>query len=255
MYGRNLTARQEEISCFSAYVWYDIFMIICGYEKFSMVDYDDKIACTIFTGGCNFRCPFCHNGALVIGDVAAQRIDEEEVIDYLIKRRGMVDAVCVSGGEPTLQPDLGDFLRKVRDLGYLTKLDTNGLRPDVVKNLIDNGLLDYIAMDIKNSPEKYHITTGVKDVDMEKIRQSVDIIMSSGIDYEFRTTMMDELHTAEDMRAIASWIEGAKRYYLQKYKDNEGCIEHGYNPVDLKTAKQYLALFEGKVSKLGLRGY
>ena len=129
-------------------------MIVCGYEKFSMVDFDEKIACTVFTGGCNFRCPFCQNGALVVGNVKAEQIDENEVFDYLQKRKGLVDAVCVTGGEPTLQPDLKDFLRQVRDMGYLTKLDTNGLRPDVLKSVLDEKLVDYVAMDVKNGKNK-----------------------------------------------------------------------------------------------------
>ena len=151
-------------------------MKINGYEKFSMVDFEGKIACTVFTGGCNLRCPFCHNGSLVIGDVKANQIDDGEVMEYLEKRRGLVDAVSVTGGEATLQPDLADFLRRVRALGYITKLDTNGLRPDVLKSLLDEGLVDYVAMDIKNSPEKYAFTTGLKCVDLDKINESMRII-------------------------------------------------------------------------------
>ena len=165
-------------------------MIVCGFEKFSMVDYDGKIACTVFTGGCNFRCPFCHNGALVVGDVKSPEISIDEVFDYLAKRKGLVDAVCVTGGEATLQPDLAEFYEKVRAMGYATKLDTNGLRPDVLKDLLDRGLLDYVAMDIKNSKAKYALTTGVKNVDLAKIEESVNILKNSNVDYEFRTTLI-----------------------------------------------------------------
>lgn len=230
-------------------------MIVCGFEKFSMVDYNSKIACTVFTGGCNFRCPFCHNGALVVGDIKQQQIDIEEVYDYLSKRKGLVDAVCVTGGEATLQPDLAKFYRNVRKLGYLTKLDTNGLRPDVLSSLIDEGLLDYVAMDIKNSKEKYAFTTGVASIDISQIEQSVNVLKNSSIDYEFRTTLIKEFHTHEDMRAIADWISGAKQYFVQKYKDNEGCISHGYTFVEKDEAESWLQLFKDKVQFVDKRGY
>jgi len=230
-------------------------MIICGFEKFSMVDYADKICCTVFTGGCNFRCPFCHNGSLVIGDVTANRIDENKVFDYLEKRRGLVDAVSVTGGEATLQPDLDVFFRRVRELGYLTKLDTNGLNPSVLERLLAENLLDYVAMDIKNSPEKYPLTTGLKSVDMDKINESMRLIKESETDGEFRTTLIEEFHTADDMREIADWVCGAKRYYIQNYKDSEGCIEHGYHPVPKSRAEEYLLMFKDKVRITGLRGF
>ncbi len=220
-----------------------------------MVDFDEKIACTVFTGGCNFRCPFCHNGALVVGDVKAEQIDENEVFDYLQKRKGLVDAVCVTGGEPTLQPDLKDFLRKVRDMGYLTKLDTNGLRPDVLKSVLDEKLVDYVAMDVKNSLKKYALTVGLNVVDTEKIKESINMLLNGSVDYEFRTTLMKEFHTTDDMRDIAALINGAKKYFMQKYKDNEECIEHGFSPVEKDETENFKSFFDGKVSKIGLRGY
>ncbi|MCQ2409106.1 MAG: anaerobic ribonucleoside-triphosphate reductase activating protein [Clostridia bacterium] len=230
-------------------------MIICGIEKFSMVDYDTKIACTVFTGGCNFRCPFCHNGELVVGNFAANQISEDYVLDYLEKRKGLVDAVCVTGGEATLQKDLPEFYEKVRKLGYMTKLDTNGLKPDTLKSLIDNNLLDYVAMDIKNSKAKYPLTTGVENVDMSKIEASVDILKSGAVDYEFRTTLIKEFHTAEDIKEISEWISGAKRYFMQHYKDNEGCISHGYTPVEKAEAEEFKKLFDNKVQIIGMRGF
>lgn len=220
-----------------------------------MVDFDGAIACTVFTGGCNFRCPFCHNAALVVGNVKAQQIDESEVFDYLSKRKGLVDAVCVTGGEPTLQPDLCDFLAKVRDMGYATKLDTNGLRPDVLKEVLDKKLVDYVAMDVKNSPEKYAHTVGVLNVDMGKILQSMQMLKDSGIDFEFRTTVIKEFHTADDMQKIAYLVSGAPRYFIQKYNDNDGCIAHGYTPVDKADAESFKRYFEGKVGFVALRGY
>lgn len=220
-----------------------------------MVDFDGKIACTVFTGGCNFRCPFCHNAPLVVGNLKSQQIDESEVFDYLQKRKGLVDAVCVTGGEPTLQPDLCDFLAKVRSMGYATKLDTNGLRPDVLKAVLDDKLVDYVAMDVKNSPEKYAHTVGVQNVDMSKILNSIQLLKDSGIDFEFRTTLIKEFHTSDDVQKIAYLVSGAPRYFLQKYNDNDGCIAHGYTPVPKAEAESYKAFFADKVGIVSLRGY
>lgn len=220
-----------------------------------MVDFDEKIACTVFTGGCNFRCPFCHNGALVVGNVKAEQIDENEVFDYLEKRKGLVDAVCVTGGEPTLQSDLKDFLRKVRDMGYLTKLDTNGLRPDVLKDVLKEKLVDYVAMDVKNSLQKYAVTVGLESVDTSKITESIDTLLSGDVEYEFRTTLIKEFHTTEDIEKIADTINGAQRYFMQKYKDNEECISHGFSPIEKDEAEKFKTFFDGKVAKIGLRGY
>lgn len=220
-----------------------------------MVDFDGKIACTVFTGGCNFRCPFCHNAPLVVGNLKSQQIDESEVFDYLQKRKGLVDAVCVTGGEPTLQPDLCDFLAKVRSMGYATKLDTNGLRPDVLKAVLDDKLVDYVAMDVKNSPEKYAHTVGVQNVDMGKILSSIQLLKDSGIDFEFRTTLIKEFHTSDDVQKIAYLVSGAPRYFMQKYNDNDGCIAHGYTPVPEAEAESYKEFFVGKVGMVSLRGY
>ena len=230
-------------------------MIVCGFEKFSMVDYDGKIACTVFTGGCNFRCPFCHNGSLVIGDVKSQEISLDEVFDYLEKRKGLVDAVCATGGEATLQHGLDEFYAKVRDMGYATKLDTNGLRPDVLKDLLNKNLLDYVAMDIKNSKAKYAMTTGIPQVDLDKISESVEMLKNSKIDYEFRTTLIKEFHTERDMREIADWVSGAKRYFMQHYNDTEGCISHGFTDFTKEETQAFLPLFEGRVGQVGIRGF
>lgn len=221
-----------------------------------MVDFGDKISCSVFTGGCNMRCPFCHNGALVVGDLNEQpSYSEDEVLSYLKMRKGLVDAVCVTGGEATLQPDLPEFLYKVKQLGYITKVDSNGLRPDILKSLLDKQLVDYMAMDIKNSPEKYAYTTGIKNIDLDKIFKSVDIIKTYAPDYEFRTTVIKEFHSIDDMRKIADWLDGAKKYVLQKYVDSEGCISHGYTAVDKPLAEEFLSAFKGKIPTLALRGY
>lgn len=220
-----------------------------------MVDYDGNIACTVFTGGCNFRCPFCHNAPLVLGNIKEREICADDIFDYLCKRKGLVDAVCVTGGEPTLHNDLSDFYRQVRQLGYKTKLDTNGTNPDILANLIESGLLDYVAMDIKNSKQKYALTVGERDVDLNSIEKSVEVLKSSGVDHEFRTTLIKEFHCYDDMERIAEWIRGAKRYYLQKYNDNEGCISHGFSEIPRKEAEDFVKAFEGKVGYAGLRGY
>lgn len=219
-----------------------------------MVDFGDKISCTVFTYGCNMRCPFCHNGALVVGDGDGEVL-EDEIFDYLKKRKGLVDAVCVTGGESTLQKDLPEFLKKVRELGYIIKVDSNGLDPEMLETLIDRDLVDYLAMDIKNSLEKYPLTTGLKKVDLKKIRRSIELLMTRAKDYEFRTTVIKEFHTKEDMQNIAELLCGAKKYVLQKYVDSEGCISHGFTAYEKPEAEELLKLFEGKVDNLLLRGY
>lgn len=230
-------------------------MLISGIEKFSMVDFGDKISCTVFTPGCNFRCPFCQNGALVTDAAEQPLLDEEEIFDYLKKRRGLVDAVCVTGGEATLQTGLDEFFARAHELGYITKLDSNGLKPDVIESLLDDGLVDYVAMDIKNSPAKYAETCGLNDIDLSIIDRSIRIIMNKAKGYEFRTTIIKEFHSADDFAAIADWIRGAKRYFMQKYKDSEGCISHGYTPIEKPEAEEYAKLFEGKVDYVGFRGF
>lgn len=228
-------------------------MVICGIEKFSMVDYDGYIACTLFTSGCNFRCPFCHNSSLVMG--GATRIDESEVFDYLKKRKGLVDAVCITGGEPTLHKDLPAFITQLKALGYKIKLDTNGTNPAMLKELIDAKLIDYVAMDIKNSFDKYMLTAGVKEVDLSAIKESIDILMSSSIGYEFRTTLIREYHDIDDIKAIANLLKGANKYFLQKYKDSDECISHGFSEIDKEEVDIYVDYLNKSIKTVGVRGY
>ncbi|TSD02196.1 MAG: Uncharacterized protein Athens071425_116 [Parcubacteria group bacterium Athens0714_25] len=194
-------------------------MMLGGFQKFTMVDYPGKLAATVFTVGCSFRCPFCHNPELVsniqypISDAA-----EDDFFEFLKIRKGKLEAVCITGGEPTIQPDIIPFIEKIKAMGFLVKLDSNGTRPDVLRKIIDKKIVDYIAMDIKNAPEKYSETTGVV-ADIERVKLSVDLIMNSGIDYEFRTTVVPGLHEEKDFDKIAVWIDGAKKYYLQEYRD------------------------------------
>ncbi len=199
-------------------------MIIHGFQKMTLLDYPGKVACTLFTAACNLRCPFCHNAGLVTKIQNDERINEEEIFSYLKKRQGILDGICITGGEPTLQHDLPDFIRTVRALGYAVKLDTNGTSPDLLARLIDEGLVDYVAMDIKNAPEKYALTVGVPDFDLAPIQKSIDLLLEGRVDFEFRTTVVAEYHTPEDIGQIARWTRGAPRYFLQPFVDSGNLI-------------------------------
>lgn len=227
-------------------------MKISGFQKLSLVDFDGHISATIFVSGCNFACPFCHNAGLVNG--SEPQISESEVLDYLSKRFGLLDGVCISGGEPTLYPDLPKFIAKLKYIGYLVKLDTNGTNPEMVKYLVENKLVDYIAMDIKNSEDNYIKTIG-KDYDFGKIKTTIEYIMNCEIDYEFRTTLVKNLHTLEDIQKIAKLIAGAKKYYLQKFVDSGNCISSGLTEIDKKTATEYLEYLQKFIPSTKLRGY
>ncbi len=198
-------------------------MNIGGYQKLTLIDFPGHLATTVFTVGCNFHCPFCHNPELVLGASqlasGTENKTEREFFEFLKKRKGKLEGVCITGGEPTLQPDLVQFIQKVRALGYLVKLDTNGARPDILKKLLDLKLLDFVAMDIKNQPARYSETVGLK-VDIERIRLSVDLIKNSRLLYEFRTTVVPGIHTEKDFLKIAKWLSGAKAYYLQEYRED-----------------------------------
>lgn len=221
-------------------------MKICGFQKMTMLDYPGKVACTVFTGGCNFRCPFCHN-ALLVTDIDENTLfNEDEIISYLYKRKGIIDGVCITGGEPLLQKDIKDFLVKVKQTGMPVKLDTNGSYPDKLRDLVESGLIDYVAMDIKNSKEKYPLTVGIPGYDISKIEESVDFLLSHAVEYEFRTTVVREFHTAEDISDITKWISGAEKYFLQGFVDSGNLIGSGmsaFRPqemVELCAVAQYL---------------
>ena len=204
---------------------------IQGYQTLTMLDFPGHTACTVFTGGCNLRCPFCHNVPLVLGD-DDPAVKEADFFAFLEKRRGILDGVAVTGGEPLMQRDLGDFLKQIRSRGFLVKLDTNGFFPDRLAALLEEGLLDYVAMDVKNRPEKYPETCGVKSLDLSKAARSIALLKESGVDYEFRTTVVREFHTVADIEAAAKWIAGAKRYYLQAFKDSGILLEGSSSAVD-----------------------
>lgn len=196
-------------------------MRIGGFQKLTLIDYPGKIATTVFTIGCSFKCPFCHNPELVIKSEFLPWVGvEEEFFAHLEKRKGKLDGVCITGGEPTIQPDIIEFIKKIKDMGYLVKLDTNGTNPDILKKLYDLKLLDFVATDIKNAPDRYNDTVGLKS-NMENVKKSVAMIMNSGVPYEFRTTVVPGIHTEEDFDAIVDWIDGADAYYLQEYRSGK----------------------------------
>ena len=227
-------------------------MKISGLQKLSLVDFDGHMAATIFVSGCNFACPFCHNSRLVNGQ--EEIIPRSEVIEYLEKRKNMLDAVCISGGEPTLYKDLPDLVREIKSMGDLIKLDTNGTNPAMIRELYQENLIDYIAMDIKNSYEKYPITAG-KCIDLDNIKKSIKYIMSCGIDYEFRTTLIREFHNFEDIKDIATMIKSAPKYFLQKFEDSGECIESGLNPIPKDEVLEYQKYLEKHIKNVNLRGY
>ena len=228
-------------------------MDFVGIDKFSLLDYDERVSVVLFAPTCNYRCPFCHNGLSVLGN--NQAIPFDEILDFLKSRVGLIDAVVVSGGEPTLMPDVIDKIEKIKELGFEIKLDSNGTNPDVLRELLRKNLINYIAMDIKNSEEKYPETVGVKNPLMDKIKESISIIMNSGIDYEFRTTLVSEYHSKESIEKMGELIKGAKRLFLQKFVDREGCIKKGLHPVEEVWASSYKDILSKFVDKVELRGY
>lgn len=210
-------------------------MQIHGFQKTTLLDFPGHIASTVFTGGCNFCCPYCHNGNLVLRPGEMPVISQDEILAHLEKRRTILDGVCITGGEPTLQPDLEEFIRKIKALELKVKLDTNGYRPEILMDLCKQGLIDYVAMDIKGTPEQYEEITGVKPWDFNKIQASIYFLMSGEVPYEFRTTVVREFHSLEDLLEISGWISGARAYYLQNYQDSEQVIVRGFMGMNRKS--------------------
>lgn len=230
-------------------------MDIYGLEKLSLVDYDGFVAATVFTGSCNFRCGFCHNSALVLDSKSLPIIPESEILDYLKKRKGVLEGLCITGGEPTLNPDLPEFIKKVKDIGYKVKVDTNGTNPEMVKLLVKEGLADYFAIDIKNDRENYAEIIGFKTFDTSKIEKTVEFLLSGATKYEFRTTLIAEYHKAENIKRIGEWIKGADKYFMQKFKSGDNCISQDLSPVSEETAKEFLEIARPFVKHAALRGY
>ena len=228
-------------------------MKIYGLQKMTLLDFPGHVACTVFLGGCDFRCPFCHNFELADGS-ARPVMDEEELFVFLEKRKGLLDGVAVTGGEPCLHGDLPDLLRKIRDMGFMTKLDTNGNHPEVLRQILEEGLADYVAMDIKNSPARYAQTAGLAEFDLSRVRESVRLLMEGAPAYEFRTTVVREFHRADDFEAIGQWIAGAQAYYLQCFTDRDTVPYGNLHAPDEEEMEEYRRIAAAFVPNTQLRG-
>ena len=230
-------------------------MQIHGLNKTTLLDYPEHVACTVFCGHCNFRCPFCQNADLVLAPTSQPCISEEDFFSFLSKRKGMLEGVCITGGEPTLHKDLPDFIARIKEQGLLVKLDTNGYHPEILKKLMEENLIDYVAMDLKSSKEGYALSAGLQNFDLKAIEDSVALLMSGNLAYEFRTTVVKELHCMEDFASIAQWIKGCRAYYLQSYTESGAILQYAlpeearilkasqlnpYTPEELKTIVAFL---------------
>ena len=216
-------------------------MILGGLQKLTLLDFPGTVACTVFTVGCNLRCPFCHNPALVFNPPEDMRISEDEFFAFLKKRQGILDGVAITGGEPLLHADIGEFIAKIKAMGYKVKLDTNGTFPDRLEKILDEGNVDYIAMDLKNTFDKYAKTVGIENFDVSLIKRSIELIQKSGVAYEFRTTVVSPLHEAGDFETIAKQVEGTERYFLQSFVDS-GELLNGEGLTEMPKAELEKAL-------------
>ncbi len=228
-------------------------MLIHGLQKMTLLDYPEHVACTVFFGGCDFRCPYCHNYELVDGS-APPVMEEDEFFKFLKKRQGILDGVAITGGEPLMRKDLKDFIRRIKSLGFLVKLDTNGYHPDRLKELLDEKLIDYIAMDVKNSFAKYQTTVGFSDINLSLIKESIVLIMESGLEYEFRTTVVGTLHEPSDFEEIGSTICGAKRYYLQQFVERDTVPDKSLRAPTAEEMELFLSISRKYVANAAIRG-
>lgn len=235
-------------------------MLILGLQKMTLLDFPGKIACTVFLGGCNFRCPFCHNASLAMPDGTGEAIPLEDFLAFLDSRRGRLQGVCISGGEPTLHHDLPELIREIKSRGFAVKLDTNGTNPEMLSSLINNGLIDYVAMDIKNSPDRYFESIGNSKFEIrnskliENVEASASILMEGRVDFEFRTTLVKELNSAEDMEKIGKWIQGAEKYFLQTYRDEGDLIEGGFTAYNREETEVLLEIVRKYLPNAEIRG-
>ena len=229
-------------------------MPILGLQKLSLLDFPGKVAATVFTGGCDLRCPFCHNAPLVLPGRGASALDAGAVLDFLASRRGLLDGMVLSGGEPLLQPDAADFLAEVKAMGFAVKLDTNGCHPDALADILDRRLADYVAMDIKNSLEKYPWTVGVPGFDTAPVERSARLLMEGPADYEFRTTLVRPFHEVGDMETIGRWLRGARRYYLQAFVDSGDLVGGGCAPFTPEEMEGFLQAARPFFQSVALRG-
>ncbi len=230
-------------------------MHIAGFQKITLLDFPGKVACTVFTAGCNLRCPFCHNASLVTHIDAQASFSQEEILAYLDKRRGMLDGVCITGGEPLLQKDIAAFIRRIKALGLLVKLDTNGTLPEELRAMIDEGLLDYVAVDIKHTPERYAEVVGIENFDVTPIQKTVALLAEGRVPYEFRTTVVREFHDVKDIEQMTRLLDGAPRYFLQTFTDSGdliGCSSMTAQPREVM--QQMMSVAKTHISEVGIRG-
>lgn len=235
-------------------LWRGTKMDFYGLQKMTLLDFPKKVACTVFTGGCNFRCPFCHNALLVTKLCRDDIFSEQDILDFLKKREGLLDGVCVTGGEPLMQKELPAFLEKVKAMGFAVKVDTNGSFPDLLKTIMGSGLCDYVAMDIKNSKEKYAETVGIPDFDTSPIERSVEILKSGAVPFEFRTTVVKELHGIPDIEAIAKWISPAENFFLQQFVDSGDLIGRGLSAHSTATLEKMRDAASEYIPNVQIRG-
>lgn len=237
-------------------------MKIHGLQKMTLLDFPEHVACTVFLGGCDLRCPYCHNYELATGKVPPV-MEEEELLAFLAKRKGLLDGVAITGGEPCLHRDLPDFIARIRALGFAVKLDTNGTHPDILREVLEKGLVDYVAMDVKNSPARYALTAGLTEKETDEnsepafvsaVRESIRILMESGVDYEFRTTVVEELHREEDFEEIGALIKGAKRYFLQCFTDRDTVPYAGLSAPSKAKLEACAAIVRRYVGDVKIRG-
>ncbi|MFT4106861.1 MAG: anaerobic ribonucleoside-triphosphate reductase activating protein [Lacrimispora sp.] len=228
-------------------------MKICGLQKTTLLDFPGHVAATVFLDRCNFRCPFCHNSGLLDGSAEAL-FSQEEVLDFLKKRKGILEGVCITGGEPTLAADLEPFIREIRELGYLVKLDTNGYRPKVLKNLVLSGLLDYVAMDIKAGRENYSKAAGKENIDIKNIEESVSFLMSGKVPYEFRTTAVKGIHELSDFSDVGKWLAGSSPYYLQNFEDSGQILCPGFQSFSREELEEFLDVLKPFLPDAVMRG-
>ncbi len=232
----------------------EIKMQICGLNKTTLLDYPEHVAATVFTGGCNFCCPFCHNGDLVLNPHKVPLISEEELFAFLEKRKGILDGVCITGGEPTLQRDLPKLIDRIKEMGYLVKLDTNGSAPEVLEMLFKDRMLDYVAMDIKASKENYARACGLASMDIGRIEASAQLLMGNETSYEFRTTVVRGLHEKEDFEKIGQWLKGNKAYFLQAYRDSENVIQGGFTQHTKEEMDIFAVTLRNYMERVEIRG-
>ena len=230
-------------------------MLFAGLQKLTLLDYPGHTACTVFTQGCDFRCPFCHNASLLETGVTPEYpVEESEILSFLKKRQGTLDGVAITGGEPLLHPELRDFILRVRELGFKVKLDTNGNHPDFLRALIDQGLVDMVAMDIKNCPEHYARTIGVPGFDLSPIKESIALLQEERVAFEFRTTVVKELHSEGDMRGIGEWLRGDWPYFLQTYVDSGHVLRVGLTAPSEEEMAKYRGILLPYLPRARVRG-